>query len=42
MLKVFIIRDKKLSIYLIIAQELNLKLLIYQNKMKQQEQDLKY
>ena len=42
MLKVFIIRDKKLSIYLIIAPELNLKLLIYQNKMKQQEQDLKY
>ena len=31
MLKIFIIRDKKLSIYLIIEQELNLKLLIYQN-----------
>ena len=35
-------QDKKLSIYLMIMQELDLKLFIYQNKMKQQEQDLKY
>ena len=36
------IGDKKLSIYLMIVQELNLKLFITQNKMKQQEQDLKH
>ena len=42
MLKVFVIRDKKLSIYLMIMQELDLKLFIKQNRTKQQEQDLKY
>ena len=36
------IQDKKLSIYLIIMQTLDLKLSINQNRMKQQEQDLKY
>ena len=42
MLKVFVVRDKKLSIYLMIMQELDLKLFIKQNRTKQQEQDLKY
>ena len=42
MLKVFVIRDKKLSIYLMIMQELDLKLFIKQNRTKQQERDLKY
>ena len=36
------IQNKKLSIYLMIMQKLDLKIFIYQNRMKQQEQDLKY
>ena len=36
------IRDKKLLIYLIITQKLNLNLFIDQNKMKLREKDLKY
>ena len=35
-------RDKKLLIYLMIMQKLVLKPFTNQNKMKQQEQDLKY
>ena len=35
-------RDKKLLIYLMIMQKLDLKAFINQNKIKQQEQDLKY
>ena len=35
-------RDKKLLIYLIITQKLNLNLFIGQNMMKLKEQDLKY
>ena len=42
MLEIFIIQDKKLSIYLLIMQKLDLKLLTKQNKTKKQEQDLKY
>ena len=42
MLKIFIIRDKKLLIYLIITQKLNLNLLVDQNMMKLREKDLKY
>ena len=42
MLKIFIIQDKKLLIYLMIMQEFDLKLFKNQNKMKQHEQDLKY
>ena len=42
MLKIFMIRDKKLLIYLIITQKLNLNLFIDQNIMKLKEQDLKY
>ena len=42
MLKIFIIQDKKILIYLMIMQEFDLKLFINQNRMKQQEQDLKY
>ena len=41
MLKIFIIQDKKLSIYLIIVQNLDLKLFINQYRIKEQEQDLK-
>ena len=41
MSKIFMIQDKKLSIYLMIMEELDLKLSINQNRMKQQEQDLK-
>ena len=37
MLKIFMVQDKKLSVYLIITQELDPKLF-----MKLQEQDLKY
>ena len=36
------IRDKKLLIYLIVTQKLNLNLFIDQNKMKLREKDLKY
>ena len=35
-------QGKKLLIYLIITQKLNLKLFTNQNKMKQKEKDLKY
>ena len=35
-------RDKKLLIYLIITQKLNLNLFIGQNMMKLKEEDLKY
>ena len=38
MLKIFMIQDKKLSIYLMIMQKLDLKLFMKQNR----EQDLKY
>ena len=41
MLKIFIIQDKKLSIYLIIVQNLDLKLFITQYRIKEKEQDLK-
>ena len=44
MLKILTIQDKKLSIYLMITQKLDLKPFIKQNKMKQnrEQQDLKY
>ena len=42
MLKIFVIRDKKLLIYSMIIQELDLKLLTNQNKIKLKEQDVKY
>ena len=42
MLKIFIIRDKKVLIYLMITQKLNLNLFVDQNMMKLNEQDLKY
>ena len=42
MLKTFIIEDKSLSIYLMIVQKLDVKLSINQNRIKQQEQNLKY
>ena len=47
MLKIFITQDKKLLIYLMITQKLNLKQnqkskITNENKIKQQEQDLKY
>ena len=42
MLKIFIIRDKKVLIYLMITQKLNLNIFIDQNMMKLNEQDLKY
>ena len=42
MLKIFMIRDKKVLIYLMITQKLNLNLFIDQNMMKLNEQDLKY
>ena len=42
MLEIFIIQDKKLSIYLLIMQKFDLKLFTKQNKTKKQEQDLKY
>ena len=35
-------RDKKILIYLMIMQKLDLKPFINQNKMKLKEQDLKY
>ena len=42
MLKIFVIRDKKLFIYSMIIQELDLKLFTNQNKIKLKEQDVKY
>ena len=42
MLKIFIIQDKKLLIYLTITQELDLKPFIKQSKVELQEHDLKY
>ena len=42
MLKIFVIRDKKLLIYSMIIQELDLKLFTNQNKIKLKEQDVKY
>ena len=42
MLKIFITQDKKLLIYLMITQKLDLKPFTNENKIKQQEQDLKY
>ena len=41
-LELFMTRDKKLLIYLMIMQKLDLKPFINQNKIKQKEQDLKY
>ena len=41
-LELFKTRDKKLLIYLMIIQKLDLKPLTNQNKIKQKEQDLKY
>ena len=41
MLKIFVIRDKKLLIYSMIIQELDLKLFTNQNKIKLKEQDVK-
>ena len=35
-------RDKKLLIYLVITQKLDLQPFTNQNKIKQQEQDLRY
>ena len=42
MLKIFMNRDKKLLIYLMIMQKLDLKLFTNQNEMKLSEKDLKY
>ena len=42
MFKIFMIQGKKLLIYLIITQKLNLNLFIDQNMMKLNEDDLKY
>ena len=42
MLKIFMTRDNKLLIYLMIIQELDLKPFTNQNKMKLKEQVLKY
>ena len=41
-LELFMTRDKNLFIYLMIMQKLDLKPFTNQNKIKQQEQDLKY
>ena len=41
MLKIFIIQDRQLLIYLMITQKLDLNLFIDQNEMKLKEQDLK-
>ena len=40
--KLFMIRDKKLLIYLMIMQKLDLKPFTNQSKIKRKEQDLKY
>ena len=42
MLKIFMNRDKKLLIYLMIMQKLDLKLFTNQNEMKLKKHDLKY
>ena len=42
MFSIFMIRDKKLLIYFLITQKLNLNLFIDQNMMKLREKDLKY
>ena len=42
MLKIFKTQDKKLLIYLIATQKLDLKPLTIQNKMRLREKDLKY
>ena len=42
MLKIFMTRDKKLLIYLIVTQKLDLKLFTNQNKIKLKEKDLRY
>ena len=42
MLKLFMTQDKKLLIYLIVTQKLDLKLFTNQNKIKLNEKDLKY
>ena len=42
MLKIFIIENKKLSIYLTIVQKLDQKLFINQNRMNQKVKDLRY
>ena len=42
MFSIFMIRDKKLLIYFLITQKLNLNLFIDQNMMKLREKDLRY
>ena len=42
MLKIFMTQDRKLLIYLIVTQKLDLKLFTNQNKMRLREKDLKY
>ena len=42
MLKTFMTQDKKLLIYLIVTQKLDLKLFTNQNKMRLREKDLRY
>ena len=42
MLKIFITGDKKLLIYAMTIQELDLKPFTKQSRIKQREQDLKY
>ena len=42
MFKIFKTQDKKLLIYLIVTQKLDLKLFTNQNKMRLREKDLKY
>ena len=42
MLEIFMTRDKKLLVYLMIMQKLDLKPFTNQNKMKLKEQGLKY
>ena len=42
MLKIFMTQDRKLLIYLMIMQKLDLKSFTNQNKMKHWEMDLKY
>ena len=42
MFKIFKTQSKKLLIYLIVTQKLDLKLFTNQNKIKMKEKDLKY
>ena len=42
MLKIFMTQGRKLLIYLIVTQKLDLKLFTNQNKIKLKEEDLKY